>query len=340
MKLTLFSTMALLAAVLAGCGRAPEPKPGAALPTASVRAQKIETQRVPVTEEVVGTVRSRLRAAVEAKVSGRILALPVIAGQSLAEGELIAQLDAREIQARLDQAKAALENADRDLQRYATLLQQQVLTRAEFDAAEARQRMARAAVAEAETMLDYARVAAPFAGVVTRKLAEVGDLATPGRVIVEMEDPKTLRVEADVPEALIEFVRVGAVMNIHAPGLAAPLVATVSELSPAADPNSRTFPVKLDLPANAPVRLGQFVRVAVPVGEADALRVPTRAVVVRGQMEMVFVVTNGVAQLRLVKMGKRSGDTVEIVSGLSAGESIVVEGAAQLRDGQPVQIGN
>jgi RND family efflux transporter MFP subunit len=340
MKLTLFSTMALLAAVLAGCGRAPEPKPGAALPTASVRAQKIETQRVPVTEEVVGTVRSRLRAAVEAKVSGRILALPVIAGQSLAEGDLIAQLDAREIQARLDQAKAALENADRDLQRYATLLQQQVLTRAEFDAAEARQRMARAAVAEAETMLDYARVAAPFAGVVTRKLAEVGDLATPGRVIVEMEDPKTLRVEADVPEALIEFVRVGAVMNIHAPGLAAPLVATVSELSPAADPNSRTFPVKLDLPANAPVRLGQFVRVAVPVGEADALRVPTRAVVVRGQMEMVFVVTNGVAQLRLVKMGKRSGDTVEIVSGLSAGESIVVEGAAQLRDGQPVQIGN
>jgi RND family efflux transporter MFP subunit len=340
MKFTLFPTFALLAAVLTGCGRAPEPKPAAALPTASVRAQKVETQRVPVLEEVVGTVRSRLRAAVEAKVSGRIVALPVIAGQSLAEGDLIAQLDAREIQARLDQAKAALENADRDLQRYATLLQQQVLTRAEFDAAEARQRMARAAVTEAETMLDYARVAAPFAGVVTRKLAEVGDLATPGRVIVEMEDPKTLRVEADVPEALIEFVRVGAVMNIHAPGLTAPLAATVSELSPAADPNSRTFPVKLDLPANAPVRLGQFVRVAVPVGEADALRVPTRAVVVRGQMEMVFVVTNGAAQLRLVKMGKRTGDTVEIVSGLSAGESIVVEGAAQLRDGQPVQIGN
>jgi len=338
MKLSTLLPVVVLAAVVAGCGRAPEATPGSNLPPALVQVRTIDAQRVTNTEEVVGTVRSRLRAAVEAKVSGRIVALPVMAGQSLQEGELIAQLDAREIQARLDQAKAALENAERDLQRYATLLEQQVLTRAEFDAAESRQRMAKAAVTEAETLLDYARVAAPFAGVITRKPVEVGDLASPGRVIVEMEDPKTLRVEADVPEALIEYVTVGARMNIHVPGLAAPVEAKVSELSPAADPNSRTFPVKLDLPANAPVRLGQFVRVAVPVGQTDSLRVPLAAVVVRGQMEMVFVVTNSVAQLRLVKMGKRAGDEVEIVSGLSAGEAIVVEGAAQLRDGQAVEI--
>jgi RND family efflux transporter MFP subunit len=279
-----------------------------------------------------------LRAAVEAKISGRITALPVIAGQALPEGGLIAQLDAREVQARLDQAKAALENADRDLQRYATLMQQQVMTRAEFDAAESRQRMARAAVAEAEAMLDHTRVVAPFAGVITRKPVEAGDLASPGRVIVEMEDPKILRVEADVPEALIELVQVGTVMKVAAPGLTAPLVGKVSELSPAADAKSRTFPVKLDLPANAALRLGQFVRVAVPVGQADSLRVPTEAVVVRGQMELVFVVKHGKAQLRLVKMGKRVGEDVEIVSGLVAGETIVVQDAATLRDGQPLQI--
>jgi RND family efflux transporter MFP subunit len=338
MKLTQSLLTAGAVIALSGCGRAPETSSVPPLPTAAVQVQTVTTRGVEATEEVVGTVRSKLRAAVEAKISGRITALPVIAGQSLLEGGLIAQLDAREVQARLDQAKAALENADRDLQRYATLMQQQVMTRAEFDAAESRQRMARAAVAEAEAMLDHTRVVAPFGGVITRKPVEVGDLASPGRVIVEMEDPKTLRVEADVPEALIELVKVGTAMRVAAPGLTVPVEAKVSELSPAADPNSRTFPVKLDLPANAALRLGQFVRVAVPVGQADSLAVPFDAVVVRGQMELVFVVNQGVAQLRLVKMGKRVGAAVEIVSGLAAGETIVVQGAATLRDGQPVQI--
>lgn len=327
-----------LALLLFGCGRPKESPTATALPAVPVQVQAVALQRVNATEAVVGTVRSRLRATVEAKASGRIIALPVMAGQPLRQGELIAQLDARETQARLDQAQAALEQADRDLQRYVTLMQQQVLMRADFDAAEARQRITKAAVAEAATMLDYARIVAPFNGVITRKTAEVGDQALPGRAIVEMEDPTTLRVEVDVPEALIEFIKVGSVMAITSAGQSNSLTGTVAELSPAADPNSRTFPMKLDLPTNAPVRLGQFVRVAVPVGQADSLRVPASAVVVRGQMELVFVATNGVAQLRLVKMGRRLGGEVEIASGLSAGESIVVSGMGQLRDGQAIQI--
>jgi len=104
-----------------------------------------------------------------------------------------------------------------------------------------------------------------------------------------------------------------------------------------ADPSSRTFNVTLDLPANAGLRAGQFARVAIPIGETRALRVPALAVVQRGQMELVFVVVNQQANLRLVKTGKRIGDAVELVSGVSAGELIVVEGADRLRDGQPVE---
>jgi multidrug efflux pump subunit AcrA (membrane-fusion protein) len=95
--------------------------------------------------------------------------------------------------------------------------------------------------------------------------------------------------------------------------------------------------VKLDLPPNACLRAGQFARVTIPVGETRALLVPSAAVVQRGQMELVFVVVNRQAQLRLVKTGKRIGDTVELVSGFSAGEQVVVEGASRLRDGQPVE---
>ncbi|HEU0011459.1 MAG TPA: efflux RND transporter periplasmic adaptor subunit, partial [Verrucomicrobiae bacterium] len=115
------------------------------------------------------------------------------------------------------------------------------------------------------------------------------------------------------------------------------IAGVVSEIAPVADPASRTFNVKLDLPANAGLRAGQFARVTIPVGETRALRLPLSAVVQRGQMELVFVAENRHAQLRLVKTGKRIGNAVELVSGVTVGEQVVVEGASRLRDGQPIE---
>ena len=121
-------------------------------------------------------------------------------------------------------------------------------------------------------------------------------------------------------------------------GVSNELAGIVSEIAPSADPNSRTFLVKLDLPPAPGLRAGQFGRVAVPVGETSALRVPATAVLQRGEMELVFVVANGHAQLRIVKTGEHIGDEVELVSGVDAGEQVVAEGAANLLDGQPVTL--
>jgi RND family efflux transporter MFP subunit len=322
-----------------GCGRPAQPA-GAevALPAAPVRVQQVADQPRVLAEEVVGTVRARTRATLEAKVAGRIAELPVGLGQALKAGELVARLDVREIQAKLDQARAVRDQARRDRERFEALLRQQAVTQAEFDAVEARARVAEAAVAEAETMLGYAEVRAPFDGVVARKLADVGDLASPGRPLVELEDPKSLRLEADVPEALIGGVASGAKLPVRIGALAAELEGVVAEIAPAADPNSRTFRVKLDLPDAPGLKAGLFGRVAVPMGQTRAPRVPASALVVRGQMEMVFVVADGRAQMRLVKSGKRFGEEVELVSGVRPGERVVVEGAAALLDGQPVEV--
>ncbi len=329
-----------LAGLAAGCRR--EHPPAAAAPpnqpAVPVKVLKAELRPVRATEEVVGTVRARLRASLEAKVPGRIVQLPVVTGQLVRRGDLIAQLEVQEIQARLDQARAAAEQAERDLERYAALLKQAAVTRAEYDGMEARARIARATVAEALSMLEYARITAPFDGVVSRKFADVGDLATPGRPLVELEDPAALRVEADVAEALIGQVQPGARMRVHAAGRDTPLEAVVSEIAPAADPNSRTFRVKLDLPPGAGLRLGQFARVLIPLGETPALCVPAAAVVRRGQMDLVYVVEDGRARLRLVKVGKSLGPEVELLSGVQAGDLVVSEGAARLRDGQPVEL--
>ena len=322
---------------LAGCKRHDAPAIQSNLPSATVRVQTIESKKHFAVEEVVGTVRAKRRASLEAKVSGRIEQMLVAPGQPVKAGQLLAQLDVREIQARLDQAGAQRDQAERDLQRFVSLLRQQAVTQAEYDGVEARHRVAKAAVTEAETILDHAKVAAPFDGLITRTLADVGDLASPGRALLELEDPMALRLEADVSEGLIDCVQLGAKMTVRIAALTDDLEGTVSEISPAADPNSRTFRVQLDLPATPGLRAGQFGRVAVPVAETSALRAPASAVVQRGQMEIVFVVTNRRAQLRLVKTGKRVGHEVELASGVSAGEQVVVENAAQLFDGQPVE---
>jgi RND family efflux transporter MFP subunit len=304
---------------------------------ASVETLVVTFAERPVTEEVVGSVRTRIRSVIEAKVSGRISELPVTLGQKVQSGDLLAKIDAREIQARLEQAEAQNDQAARELERARTLAEKQVASKQELDAAESRARVAEAALREARAMLGYVNVTAPFDGVVSRRLAEVGDLAAPGKPLLEIEDRGELRFEADVPEALIGMVNAGDKIEVAIPTIRQSFPATVAEVSPTADAASRTFLVKLDLPASPELRAGQFGRAAVPVGEAKSLRVPAAAIVKRGQMEIVFVDDAGKARLRLVRTGKPFPDGVEILSGLSEGDAVILTNPAALVDGQTLE---
>ena len=329
----------LAALLVSGCShKKHEPAAPESLPTATVRVQTVESLKRLATEEVVGTVRPKLSAVIAAKISGSIQQMLVAPGQPVKAGQLLVQIDAREIQARLDQAQALREQTQKDLDRFKKLLAENILAQQEFDATQSRFRIADATAREAETMLGYTKIIAPFDGIITAKRADVGDLTTPGRPLLELEAPASLRLEADVPETLIDKIKLNDKLALRVPTANVSLEATVSEISPVADPVSRTFLVKLDLPSTPGLRSGQFGRVAVPVAEVSAIRVPAAAVVVRGQMEMAFVVVNQRAQLRLVKTGKHLGSEVEIVSGLNVGEPIVVDGAGPLLDGQPVEV--
>ena len=331
-------TLLWVALIPAGCGPRPGHAGANALPPASVQTQIAEYKKRIASEEDIGTVRAQLRAVIEAKVSGKIEAMLVVPGQPVTNDELLATLDAREIQARYDQAAAVRQQAESDLRRATDLLQQKTLSQSEFDAVQARFGVADAAAAEAGTLRSYTKISAPFSGVITRKDADVGDLAVPGKPLLEMEDPRHLRLEADVPEALVGNVKLGDMLPVRIGALETNLVGTVGEIAPSADPNSRTFLVKLDLPPVPGLRAGQFGRVAVPTGEISALRVPASAVIQRGDMQLLFVVADHHALLRIIKTGAALGDEVEVVSGLDAGEPVVVSGADQLLDGQPVVV--
>lgn len=332
------SAVLACALTLAACGRKHAPTGNEGLPQADVRVAAVTNKARTGNEEVVGTVRPKLQAVIEAKVSGRIETLAVAPGQKVKAGELLAQLDAREIQAKLDQARAVRDQATRELDRARKLFEQKITSQAEFDAVQSRERVAAGAAVEAESALGYSKIVAPFDGVVTRKLADVGDLAAPGKPIVEMEDPGALRFEAGVPEALIADIKVGDKLAVRVSSMPADLQGVVVEIAPTADAATRTYLVKLDLPPAESLRSGQFGRVIVPTGKTDAVWVPASAVVVRGQMETVFVAVDQHAQLRLVRTGKRTPSEVELLAGISSGENVIVEGAAQLHDGQRITV--
>jgi RND family efflux transporter MFP subunit len=328
-----------LAAPLVGCGDRHEPRraTGETLPPAAVRIQIINATKQPALEEVVGTVQPKLQAVIEAKISGRITRLPVRLGQSIKQGELLAELASQEIQARLDQANAAFHQAELDFNRTSGLRKQEAATQGELDAAQARYNVAKAGVAEAEAMSGYAKIVAPFDGVVARKLADEGDLAMPGKPLLELEGRAGLRLVADLPSLLAGLVERNAKLSVRVDTVPDPIVGTVAEISPAADPASRTVRVKLELPDTVGLRSGQFGRLAVPVGEASVLLVPPSALVRRGQLEILYVAVDSKAQMRLVRAGKETPQGIEILTGLAPGESVVIEGAGNLRDGQPLQ---
>ncbi len=328
------------AALFCGCGRpqAQASGNGPEMPPASVRVQRILLQTQTATEDVMAAVRPRSSATLESKIPGFVLQMNVVTGQTVTNGECLAMLDSKEIESRLDQSRAGFQQARQDWKRISGLYSQEAATRADYDAAKARYEMAQASLAESQAMLGYCRVLAPFDGVITRKLADVGDLALPGKPLLQMESLNDLRLEADVPESLIGNIAIGDELSASIPSVTNDIPAAVAEISPAADVSTRTFLIKLDFTPVKGIRSGQFARVSIPLGKIRGLFAPESALVERGQMDMMFVVENSRAVLRLVKAGPVRHGLVEVLSGLNTGDTIVTLGGDSLEDGQPLMI--
>lgn len=328
----------LAAAALAACGRAPRPAPAEALPSRAVKGARAELRAVGAIQEVVGTVRAVRSATIASTLGARVTEVRVTVGTEVKPGDVLVRLSAREIDARLEQARAVLALARLERDRAGKLLDVEAISPAQYDAADAQLRVAKAAQAEAETLATNAVLRAPFAGVVTAKLVNAGDTAMPGAPLLFVEAPGALRLEARVPEQAAQGLARGRTLPVRIDGLDRELAGTVGEIDPAADALTRTVLVKVDLPPAPGVRSGRFGRLALPFSADEAVTVPSAAVVRRGQLEMVFVVDGGVARLRLVRTARQTGGAVEVLSGLAGGEVVAASDTAQLVDGQPVEV--
>lgn len=312
-------------------------------PPVKLSPQEVEiaaVQLAPVRNqiEILGTIESVYHAEISAKVSGTITTLPVVLGSEVAKGDLLVEISAGEIDAKLQQSLAQLSQAKRNLEREKKLLQKNAATPERVKSLEESLAIARAAYQEARIIQSYTRILAPFDGRVTRKMANVGDLATPGKPLLNIEDENHLQVITDIPEAMFLQVKQGDVLTVTVPSARLTVPGTVAEVAPTANPTTRSAPVKLNIEAHRHLRPGQFARVALSLQSATTLTVPTEALISWGQLERLFVVENGLARLRLVRCGESYGDDREILSGVILGEQVIIRGQQNIHDGQPVVI--
>lgn len=331
----LFFASFVLALLISGCRRSESATNPPAGPAVPVKTSLVTAERLPLFIEVPATIRPAARAVIAARLTGTISTLPWGLGQSVKSGEILLTLSTPEIEARVRQSQAQAAEATRTTERERTLVAKGVSPPDSLRDAEDRLRFAQAALTEAEAMLAYATVRAPFDGVVTEKHVLSGDLATPGLPLLVVESTQHLRAEGNIPETLAAGLHLGDALSVIVDEPAATVAGTIEELSTASDAVSRSLLAKVALPSGT-VRSGQYVRLQVPSGTASSLLVPVGAVSRFGQMERVFLVEQGRAVLRLVKTGRVSGERIEILSGVNAGEHVVLTPPAALRDGAPV----
>ena len=327
--------------------------------------ETVTSGNLPGTQEIVGTVRARTSAVVSTRIPGTVSVLRVREGDRVKKGQLLAQLDAQENQATaavatagIDEARQGLDEAlsrkrlaDSTFERYQRLFNEQAVTRQEFDVkqterdlaaqgaarAEARLRQAQAGSRAAGAMADYTRITAPISGIITSKQADLGATVFPAQPLMTIEDEGGYQLELAIPESMAATVRPGSPVQVTLDAAGSPFAAAIAEIVPSADPGSRTFTAKINLGQKG-LRSGMFGRGTISLNSTvRGMLVARKAIVEHGALTSAWVVDKEmIARMRLVKTGKAVGDRVEILSGLSDGERVVVSGSEKINEGVKV----
>lgn len=364
-----FVLIGVLSGGLSGCSNEHRAEPAAMETVSNVPVTVAQKTTVPDWLEAVGTVRAAQTSQVSSQTMGNIVEIRSHEGDRVQSGEVLATIDDAQPRSATEQAKAALavainevSAADSDLvlaqttlQRYQQLYDKKSVSPQEFDeikarhqSAEARRAMARAgeaqasaALTQAQTSLSYAQIRAPFSGVVTERKADAGTLVSPGMAIFTIEDTRSFRLEVTVDESDIRLVHVGQVAPVNIDGLEnIRLSGKISQIVPVVDTASHSFLVKVELPAEARLRSGLFGRARFPRGERSSLFIPRTSLVERGQLQGVYVLdANQIAGLRYLTLGRSTGEQVEVLSGLQAGENFVAAPGSRELGGKRIDKG-
>lgn len=338
--------ISLLAVALAasGCSREPRESPH---PTgATLQSITVEPVAGPLERRLDGVTEAVNQGTVAAQTSGRVEAIYFDVNDFVPAGAVIMRLKATEQRAGLAAAEAQLREAtareaeaQTHYRRIADMYARQVVPKAmldsataDRDAALARLNAARAAVTSAKEGVAYTEIRAPYAGVVTKRLVQIGETVAPGTPLMSGLSLQYLRVSVDIPQSIVDQVRRIKAAAVEVNGRR--IEATKVMIFPEASAPSSTFRARLDLPENATdLYPGMFVKVSFVTGETERLLVPAGAIVRRSEVTAVYVIdSRGEISMRQVRLGDRFGDSYEILSGLQPGEHVATDPLAAMND--------
>ena len=278
-----------------------------------------------------GVVEAVRDTVVAAQTSGRITAVSVRAGDRVVAGQVLLRIDERVAADQMTASRAQLDAVRSEYERSKELFAKRYISQAALDQSEAQYKLLRAQRDTSTTQASYHTITAPYAGVVTAVAVAVGDMAMPGRSLLQIYDPAELRAVVSVPESIVQSLQLSAPVNVEIPA-AAPsarlLVATAAELIPAADAATHAVQVRLSLPASNQLLPGQFVRAELPLrgSSAGALLIPLVAVIHRGEFVGVYILNmQKQFQLRQIRLGHSVGDKVEVLAGATEGELVALD---------------
>ena len=368
LKQVAMSLISASAVLLAGCD---SKTPAAPLTTTAVTGLSVaqaEERQVPGSTSAMGTVHARESSILAAQTTGRVTAVTVREGDAVRAGQVLVKLDTAQAHFDVERSKAAVAGNDQavrvaeneaalaasTLKRYEILRDHKAVSPQEFDevqrkaqgaatrveAAHAQTLALKADENGADTVAAYGRIVAPFSGVVTARHVDPGAMAMVGMPLLEVEKAGTLQLTASVDESLVKTLQKGMAIPVQIAAVTTPnIVGHIAEIDPAGDPGSHSFVVKIDLPATAGLRSGMFGYSAIGSTNHAVLLVPSAAIVTHGSLNAVWVLdTSRIASLRYVTLGSALGQGVEVLSGLSPGETVVLSPADRELGGSRVEV--
>lgn len=299
-----------------------------------------------------GTLKSEVRSEIGTKVMGEVEAIPVNIGDRVSKGTLILKIKDDDLEAKKSQAKAGLEEVrvrleavEKDYNRFKKLYEQGSATskewddiRTQFQAAKSRVQGAESQLLEINDLLTYTQIKAPYNGVIAAKYVQIGDIVSPGRPLLAVEQTGRFKVAATLPESEISSIKQGDTVKVNIPAVKADgLQALVTEVSVSGSPQSRQFQVEFRLLKTVNIeglRSGMFAEVLLRDNLVAIIAIASEALVTRGQLKGVYTLSSeDEALLRWIRTGRTIGNMVEVLSGLQEGEQYVADGSSIARDG-------
>jgi RND family efflux transporter MFP subunit len=342
MAIKLFGLLLAMPALLAGCGSESNSKPAAPAPRAHlVELAVAEPGRLSYTADRAGSLRALREVRIVNQEEGQLTAVRVREGDRVKAGDVLARYDDRILRAQLDKASATLGQAELDHQRSRQLREKGFVSEDAVSRAATALEIARAEARLLAARVQHMRIAAPFDGVVSRRLVEPGNVTPQHTHLLTVIDPSLLVTDVNVSELVMPYLAVGDPAEVRIDALGEKLhPGKILRIHPAIDPATRTGRVEVALsPVPQGARAGQFCRVVLQTGASEQLVVPLAALQRDAQGEFVYVYRDGDGTVRRagVASGLRLADRVEIREGLERGAQVVVKGFLGLAVGQRVK---